>query len=164
MVSLANSDNRATQSLALGAPQLSSAGVDEQVAQPPPTGSVLADHIPRQPTPTGREEDDATLALRLSQLSPDEFEEEAARPCCTESILAGGALDSATLLNESGEGDREQAPISSQLPADNVGGRVNEFSRQREPHMAVEDGLASSLTAMTLRKVRTTSCLSLEGC
>ena len=112
---------------------------------------------------------DGTLALRLSKLSPDEFDEQLAqfRPegsqlssddvdeqvtqlHCMESALATEKARSSAPPNESDEGDLELALEVPQRPADIFDNQVNELGRRTGPHAALEGSLASLPTATSL--------------
>jgi hypothetical protein len=150
MTSLADSNDEESLALALTLSQLSSDDIDEQIAQFLSEGSVSANYISRPRAPTSDMEDDLALALRSSLLPSDDFNDQVALLHCTGSTPT-------TPRYESEENDIELALNLSQLPADIFDEQVSEPNRPKEPRTAVEDSLASLLTAMSPVEVRTTS-------
>ena len=103
------------------------------------------------------EEDDLALALRLPQLSFEDFDKQVARPHHIESAVTREEAYSSP-PSESDEGDLELALIISQLPADIFDEQAIEIDRQKEFHTADENS-ASRAATMSPLEVRTASLL-----
>jgi hypothetical protein len=123
--------------------------------------SAPANHTSHPTTPRTDEKDDLELALRLSLLPSDDFDEQIARLQHTESALTSEKARSPTPPNESEENDLELALNLSQLPADIFDEQVRGLNERRESRSATEGSPAPLSTAMSLVEVRTTHSLYL---
>jgi hypothetical protein len=142
-------DDDEVSALALRLSQLSSDEFDEQVAQVHPERSASASDKPCSLTPSKEdEEDDLELALKLSQLPANTFDEHPER-----SASASDKPRSLTPPKEDREDDLELALKLSQLPAITFDERVEELNRQRV-RTAVEETLTALRPTTSLSTVR----------
>lgn len=156
MANLANLDD--DRDLTLASQQSS----DEQIVRLPPEESALVNQVLLPGSSTGDEQDDLALAMRLSQLSSDDFDEQVARLHRIGPAPASKKACSSTSPNEGDEDDLELALNLSQLPADDVfDGHASELGRGGESPTAIENNLASFLMAMSIVEVRATQFLYL---
>jgi hypothetical protein len=161
MASLANSDDEENLALALRLSRLSSDDFDLQIAQLP-GGSASANNTSRPRTPTNDEADDLALALRILQLPSDDFDAQIARLHHMGSASTSEEAHSPIPPNQSDKDDVGLALILSQLPADIVE-QVRGLNQRREFRTAIDDGLASLLTPISLVQVRMTPPLCLAN-
>ena len=125
----------------------------DSTTQLPLHTTAPADHI-SSPIISASEEDDLARALRLPQLSADDFDEQVQvdRPLHVESASTREQAHPSPPPNESNEDKLELAPNTSQPPADVFDEQAIEINR---PNMADEEDLASMAAAISLPEVRT---------
>jgi hypothetical protein len=136
---------------------------DKQAAQLPLEESVPENPISRLRTPTSDEEDDLALALRLSLLTSDDFDEQVARLHRMGSVTASEKAYSSTPPNETGENDLGPALNLSQWLADILDEQVSGLDRRRDSRTAIENSLAPPPMATSLVQVWTTPSLCISN-
>ena len=126
----------------------------DSTTQLPLHTTAPADHI-SSPIISASEDDDLARALRLSQLSADDFDEQAQvdRRLHVRSASTREQAHPSPSPNESDED--ELALNMSQLPADVFDEQAIEINRQNGSNTADEEHLASMAAAISLLEVRT---------
>jgi len=102
-------------------------------------------------SPPSDEQDDLALALRLSQLSSDDFDKEVSHL----QYPPTGEAHPTTPPIEDNEYDLELALTLSQLPADLFDEQAMELNRRKDDRPSMEETLALSHTAISPSEVRT---------